>query len=550
MFQGDKKATLGRPASHGGEAKVKARPGNQQDDRYSSERSGSPVADQRSSRPLVNQPRSATPQSDNKSGARISPEQPLDSAGSAQEKQKMSLSEIKAANKQRAKDYEDELNRKFNGVFRPHKKEVDKASRRKSKDDPELVLLSKMSLFVLSDQNWLRKAVVWLITWDYFDYLITFCILLNSALLASTDYGTRLEADYQSSWTPIQEQIDFVFSMIFVVEAFLKIVGMGFVLHPRAYLRDYWNWLDFFIVIVSLVGLVPGINSDSLKSLRTFRILRPLRSINSMPRMRNLIQSLLASIPGLLNTIAFLAFIFAIFAIFGTNQFLGKQYQFCRSTEEVVFPEDGSPAFWPKLEDDGSPALCATDAQCAAAFPDAEVAVCGAIFAKAGLNPIEFDDVRNIDLIMYNIPGFDNFVQSILTIFQILTLESWSYLVYNYSDTGDAEISAIFFTLVVVFGAFFTMNLVLAQIMDSFAQEEDKRLQKEREEKEEEEREKAYEAERKREAEQEARDAELQAKYEGDANSGAIRVAESNVAEGQEDGLKMSEPQLIQPMTA
>ena len=172
----------------------------------------------------------------------------------------------------------------------------------------------------------------------------------------------RLEADYQSSWTPIQEQVDFVFSMIFVVEAFLKIVGMGFVLHPRAYLRDYWNWLDFFIVIVSLVGLVPGINSDSLKSLRTFRILRPLRSINSMPRMRNLIQSLLASIPGLLNTIAFLAFIFAIFAIFGTNQFLGKQYQFCRSTEEVVFPEDGSPAFWPKLEDEGSPALCATDA--------------------------------------------------------------------------------------------------------------------------------------------------------------------------------------------
>ena len=39
---------------------------------------------------------------------------------------------------------------------------------------------------------------------------------------------------------------------------------------------------------------------------------------------------------------------------------------------------------------------------------------------------------------------------------------------YNYSDTGDAAISVIFFVLVVLLGAFFTMNLVLAIIVDSF----------------------------------------------------------------------------------
>ena len=42
------------------------------------------------------------------------------------------------------------------------------------------------------------------------------------------------------------------------------------------------------------------------------------------------------------------------------------------------------------------------------------------------------------------------------------------YLMYNYSDTGDAAISVIFFVLVVLLGAFFTMNLVLAIIVDSF----------------------------------------------------------------------------------
>ena len=39
---------------------------------------------------------------------------------------------------------------------------------------------------------------------------------------------------------------------------------------------------------------------------------------------------------------------------------------------------------------------------------------------------------------------------------------------YNYSDTGSAEISVIFFVLVVLLGAFFTMNLVLAIIVDTF----------------------------------------------------------------------------------
>ena len=58
--------------------------------------------------------------------------------------------------------------------------------------------------------------------------------------------------------------------------------------------------------------------------------------------------------------------------------------------------------------------------------------------------------------------------QGFLTIFQILTLESWVYLMYNYSDAGSAEISVIYFVLVVLLGAFFTMNLVLAIIVDAF----------------------------------------------------------------------------------
>jgi len=43
---------------------------------------------------------------------------------------------------------------------------------------------------------------------------------------------------------------------------------------------------------------------------------------------------------------------------------------------------------------------------------------------------------------------------------------------YNYSDAGSPMISVIFFVLVVLLGAFFTMNLVLAIIVDSFDQQD------------------------------------------------------------------------------
>ena len=179
---------------------------------------------------------------------------------------------------------------------------------------------------------------------------------------------------------------------------------------------------------------------------------------------------MLDSIPGLMRVFFFIIFIFTIFAIFGTNQFLGKQYQFCRATEEPDYDIDGNFLIWTKLGDDGDgPMLCATDDDCKKEWDKAEVAICGTVYEKAGLNPNDVDGIQDIELIMYGIPGFDNVAHGFLTIFQILTLESWVYLMYNYSDGGDGAISVIFFVLVVLIGAFFTMNLVLAIIVDQFA---------------------------------------------------------------------------------
>jgi hypothetical protein len=42
----------------------------------------------------------------------------------------------------------------------------------------------------------------------------------------------------------------------FICEAVVKIVAQGLVNHRNAYLRDWWNCLDFFVVLTSIVELI------------------------------------------------------------------------------------------------------------------------------------------------------------------------------------------------------------------------------------------------------------------------------------------------------
>ncbi len=47
----------------------------------------------------------------------------------------------------------------------------------------------------------------------------------------------------------LQEETEVYFLGIFCVEASLKIVALGFVLHKGAYLRNIWNIMDFVVVV-------------------------------------------------------------------------------------------------------------------------------------------------------------------------------------------------------------------------------------------------------------------------------------------------------------
>jgi hypothetical protein len=169
-------------------------------------------------------------------------------------------------------EFMDELKKKQaerDGVFVAHEQKL---------------VYDRKSLFFI-DADWqFRKAVVWLISWNWFERFITLVILVNSVMLAMIDYGDRIYGPtYVSTRNNQLAKVDLVFSCIFIAEATLKIIGMGFVVHRHSYLRDPWHWLDFFVVSVSIVNFLPNVNSPGLKAMRTFRILRPLRTINAIP---------------------------------------------------------------------------------------------------------------------------------------------------------------------------------------------------------------------------------------------------------------------------
>ena len=71
-------------------------------------------------------------------------------------------------------------------------------------------------------------------------------------------------------------------------------MAMGFLFGHNTYLSEPWNWLDFIVVVTSLLEQLPGM--DGVSGLRTFRLFRPLRSLTTMPSMKLLVNTLISSV--------------------------------------------------------------------------------------------------------------------------------------------------------------------------------------------------------------------------------------------------------------
>ena len=150
---------------------------------------------------------------------------------------------------------------------------------------------SKLSLGLLDNKTKLRFFLVWLTTSSKFETFIILLISLNSIFLGMKNYTDRKNTTDINIFV---EESDKYFIVLFTFECVSKICAQGFIMGRNSYLSDGWNWLDFIVVVTSLLQTIPGMRGVS--GLRTFRLFRPLRSLTTMPSMKLLIGTLLQSV--------------------------------------------------------------------------------------------------------------------------------------------------------------------------------------------------------------------------------------------------------------
>ena len=172
----------------------------------------------------------------------------------------------------------------------------------------------------------------------WFNNAVLFVILANSVCMALED--PVIEDKWSEPGQAALAYLDFVFIGLFTIEMTLKLLALGVV----EYLRDVWNALDGFIVLVSYVNLMfasaGGASFTVLRVLRILRALRPLRTIKRIQGLRILVVSLLKSFNSVVNILIIALFTWTISAIVGMQLYLGEFRYRCVDPTTGEYPEE------------------------------------------------------------------------------------------------------------------------------------------------------------------------------------------------------------------
>ena len=87
------------------------------------------------------------------------------------------------------------------------------------------------------------------------------------------------------------------------------------------------------------------------------------------------------------------------------------------------------------------------------------------------------DDSWTDEVIQHNTINFNNIFVAIVIIFEALTLEGWSVQMSFLIDAGEGTIAIAFYLLLIAFGSYFILNLILAVIMGSFSKFENQEIE-------------------------------------------------------------------------
>uniref|UniRef100_A0A3B5PPJ1 Calcium voltage-gated channel subunit alpha1 E n=1 Tax=Xiphophorus maculatus TaxID=8083 RepID=A0A3B5PPJ1_XIPMA len=283
------------------------------------------------------------------------------------------------------------------------------------------------SLFIFGEDNVVRKYAKKITEWP-FEYMILTTIIANCIVLALEQH---LPGEDKTPMSKRLEKTEPYFIGMFCFEAGIKIIALGFVFHKGSYLRNGWNVMDFIVVLSILAAAGAHMNiSVDLRTLRAVRVLRPLKLVSGIP-LQIVLKSIMKAMVPLLQIGLLLFFAILMFAIIGLEFYSGKLHNETVDSSEYIFP-------------------CGVR-QCPAKYACSETWI--------GPND--------------GITQFDNILFAVLTVFQCITMEGWTTVLYNTNDALGPTWNWLYFIPLIIIGSFFVLNLVLG-VLSEFAKERER----------------------------------------------------------------------------
>jgi hypothetical protein len=220
-----------------------------------------------------------------------------------------------------------------------------------------------------------------------------------------------------------------------------------------------WNIMDFVVVVTGYITILSDnyVNSEEastgqtsldeedeasgvdLRTLRAIRVLRPLKLVSGVPSLQVVLKSIFKALAPLMQIGLLVMFAILIFAIIGLEFYSGALHKTCFSVDDLNQMVTEGRKQVPCNADS------ADEAPPGSFTCDPEIAIC-----------LEKWEGPN-----YGITSFDNIIYAMLTVFQCITMEGWTPILYWTNDALGGSFNFVYFVPLIVIGSFFMLNLVL-----------------------------------------------------------------------------------------
>ncbi|XP_054846940.1 sodium channel protein type 5 subunit alpha-like [Eublepharis macularius] len=304
------------------------------------------------------------------------------------------------------------------------------------------------ALFLFSPFNPLRRLAIKILTHTWFIAFITCVVLVNSALMTVPAFMSNCNG------------YELFFAVTYAIEFAIKIVARGFVWNEFTYLRDPWNCLDFFVLIMTYVALCNSAIGN-ISALRIFKVLRTFKAVSVLPGLKVIVGSLFHSIKKLANVMLLTVFCLSVFGLVGLQLFMGNLKNKCvpnTTTKEDIRKNNNS---WDDLylstiscylmNYTCDPLLCYN-------LSDSGTCPDFYICENFGANPD------------YGYTSFDHFGWAFLSLFRLMTQDSWEQL-YRQVIRSSGKSFSLFFVVVIFMCSFYLFNLILAVVIMAYEEQ-------------------------------------------------------------------------------